>query len=341
LTPRLKKLARFNKVKKVLFRAVPFIKAEVTLALESGVDGLIVPTENMESAAALARCTVLDAAKVAAVTLCSREDEAKTAGLLDKGALVMLCRGWEIIPVENLLAHEDVAGKQGQLALEVAALSEAVLAAGILEKGVDTIVVAHEGATAIKDITAKIKSENILIPLSEAEITEITPVGLGHRVCVDTLSIFKTGQGMLTGNSAAFTFLVNAETEHNEYVASRPFRVNAGAVHAYAHMPGDKTCYLEELDAGAEVLIVDQDGKTITAIVGRVKVEKRPMLLIKARVGDREGTVFLQNAETIRLVKPGGVAVSVVTLSAGDKILCRVDTAGRHFGMRIKEEILE
>jgi 3-dehydroquinate synthase II len=39
---------------------------------------------------------------------------------------------------------------------------------------------------------------------------------------------------MLVGNSSAFTFLVNAETESNPYVAPRPFRINAGAVHAYA-----------------------------------------------------------------------------------------------------------
>jgi 3-dehydroquinate synthase II len=146
---------------------------------------------------------------------------------------------------------------------------------------------------------------------------------------------------MLTGNSAAFTFLVNAETEHNEYVAARPFRVNAGAVHAYACLPGDRTCYLEELAPGAKILIADQQGKTFTSIVGRVKVEKRPMLLIKAEAGEKAGSVFLQNAETIHLVKPDGSTASVVALAPGDRVLCRVDEAGRHFGMRIREEIFE
>jgi 3-dehydroquinate synthase II len=49
----------------------------------------------------------------------------------------------------------------------------------------------------------------------------------------------------------------------------------------------------------------------------------------------------LQNAETIRLVRPGGDPVSVVSLKAGDEILCRLDSAGRHFGMKIKEDITE
>jgi 3-dehydroquinate synthase II len=65
------------------------------------------------------------------------------------------------------------------------------------------------------------------------------------------------------------------------------------------------------------------------------------MLLIRARNGDAEGSVFLQNAETIRLVTPGGVPVSVVDLKTGDAVLCLPDSAGRHFGMRITEEIKE
>ena len=65
------------------------------------------------------------------------------------------------------------------------------------------------------------------------------------------------------------------------------------------------------------------------------------MLLIKATCGDREGTIFLQNAETIRVTRESGEPVSVVTLEPGDRILCRTDQAGRHFGMRITEEIKE
>jgi 3-dehydroquinate synthase II len=31
----------------------------------------------------------------------------------------------------------------------------------------------------------------------------------------------------------------------------------------------------------------------------------------------------------------------VVALKPGDKVLCRLDEAGRHFGMRIREDIQE
>ena len=69
------------------------------------------------------------------------------------------------------------------------------------------------------------------------------------------------------------------------------------------------------------------------------------MLLVEACVktaeGEKCGAIFLQNAETIRLTAPGGRPVSVVKLKAGDKVLVRIDEAGRHFGMRIKEDIKE
>ena len=193
----------------------------------------------------------------------------------------------------------------------------------------------------LKEIVARCKLSRDHEELQEAVVTRIEPAGLGHRVCVDTLSMLHRGQGMLVGNSSAFTFLVHAETEHNEYVAARPFRVNAGAVHAYVRLPGDRTTYLAEVKAGSEMLVVDSQGGTTVAVAGRVKVEVRPMLLIEARVGEKMGAVFLQNAETIRLTAPDGTPVSVVTLKPGDRVLCRLDDAGRHFGMRIKEDIQE
>ena len=43
----------------------------------------------------------------------------------------------------------------------------------------------------------------------------------------------------------------------------------------------------------------------------------------------------------IELTAPDGTPLSVVSLKPGDTVLCRLDQAGRHFGMRIQEEIRE
>lgn len=322
-------------MKKIYFSAVPFDKNLVTLALESGVDGIVVPDDQVDGVKALGRTEVIPQSGLTPVCLKEKADEEKAVSCLLAGDKVVLTLGWEIIPVENILAQAD------DLGVEVSSLHQARLAAGILEKGVDWMVVTPEGAPDLKSIVAEVKLSQGILELDKATVTEVTPVGLGHRVCVDTMSMLKTGQGMLVGNSSAFSFLVHAETEDNPYVAARPFRINAGAVHAYAQMPGDKTRYLEELKSGDEVLIVDHAGATTLATIGRLKVEVRPMLLIKAKVGETEGAVFLQNAETIRVTRPDGQPVSVVSLQPGDEILVRLDTAGRHFGMRITEDIVE
>jgi 3-dehydroquinate synthase II len=321
--------------KEIWLKSIPFDKVLVTLALESGVDGLVVEEKDAKAVTALGRTKTLTPKEFESVKLDEKADEETAVAHLKKGKTVFLENGWEIIPVENILAQTEGLG------VEVASLDQARLAAGILERGVDKIMVLPEGAPDLKKIVAELKLSQGEISLAPAKITAIEPVGLGHRVCVDTISVLKTGQGMLVGNSSAFTFLVNAETESNPYVAARPFRINAGAVHAYAAMPGDKTTYLEEIGSGTEVLIVSHEGKTSLATVGRAKVEVRPMLLITAEINGVEGKVFLQNAETIRLVAPGGMPISVVSLKVGDEVLCGADVAGRHFGMRISEEIKE
>lgn len=322
-------------VKHVWFSAIPFDKKLVTLALESGVDAIITDAKHAEDVRALGRVEVLTPGDVTRVTLSSKADEETAVSALKAGKKTTLALGWEIIPVENILAQSTGLG------VEVADLDQARLAAGILERGVDVIVVLPQAAADLKKIVADVKLSQGKVALNKGVITSIQAAGLGHRVCVDTMSMLKKGQGMLVGNSSAFTFLVHAETESNPYVAARPFRVNAGAVHAYAVMPGDKTRYLEELSSGNEVLVVSADGSTSLATIGRVKVEIRPMLLITAKVGDVEGALFLQNAETIRLTRADGEPVSVVSLKVGDEVLCKVDEAGRHFGMRISEEIKE
>ncbi|MEZ0574598.1 3-dehydroquinate synthase II family protein [Halodesulfovibrio aestuarii] len=322
-------------MKKVLFASVPFNKDHVTLALESGVDGIIVPEKEMAGVASLSLCTVLAAESMPVITLTEKSVEEEAVERLKKGEQVIIGHGWEIIPIENLLAQSD------NVLVEANTVEEADLAFGILERGVEGVVVTADGITQLKQIIAQCKLSMGTLDLVPATVTEVRPSGLGHRVCVDTLSILKRGQGMLVGNSSAFTFLVHAETENNEYVAARPFRINAGAVHAYTQLPHDKTTYLEELSSGDEVLIVNHDGTTSIAIVGRCKTEVRPMLLIKAEVNGVEGAVFLQNAETIRVVDTKGNPISVVNVKKGDEILVRTDIAGRHFGMRIEEDIKE
>ncbi|NPB08653.1 MAG: 3-dehydroquinate synthase II, partial [Aquificae bacterium] len=193
----------------------------------------------------------------------------------------------------------------------------------------------------IKKVGSLIEEHEEKLPLVTVKITRILPLGLGDRVCVDTTSLLKRGEGMLVGNSSGGMFLVHAETEENPYVAARPFRVNAGAVHMYIRVPGNRTKYLCELEAGDKVMVYDYKGRGRVVYVGRSKVERRPMLLIEGRYEKKKLSCILQNAETIRLTRPDGTPISVAELKEGDEVLGYVEEAGRHFGMKVEETIIE
>jgi 3-dehydroquinate synthase II len=120
--------------------------------------------------------------------------------------------------------------------------------------------------------------------------------------------------------------------------------VNAGAVHAYARAPDGTTNYLSELRSGDEVQVVGTDGQTRESIVGRVKIEKRPMFRVQAAVETEEGEdrieTLLQNAETIRVATREGRR-SVTELEPGDELLVYYEPTARHFGETVEESIIE
>ena len=89
------------------------------------------------------------------------------------------------------------------------------------------------------------------------------------------------------------------------------------------------------------VLVSGATGRSHPATVGRVKIERRPLLLVEAEAEGRRFSLILQNAETIRLVRPDGSAISVVDLKVGDVVLGHLETGGRHFGHAIEETIVE
>jgi 3-dehydroquinate synthase II len=106
-------------------------------------------------------------------------------------------------------------------------------------------------------------------------------------------------------------------------------------------VPGGKTKYLSELKSGDEVMIVNHKGNSQRSVIGRTKVEKRPLMLIEAECKGKIISTILQNAETIRLTQPSGKPISVVELKKGSKIMTFLEEAGRHFGIKIEETITE
>ncbi len=89
------------------------------------------------------------------------------------------------------------------------------------------------------------------------------------------------------------------------------------------------------------MLVVNFEGRTYPAVVGRAKVERRPLALVEAEDGGQTFSTILQNAETIRLTQADGKAISLVDLKAGSEVLVYKETLGRHFGVQIDETVTE
>ncbi len=330
-------------MKQAWVKVDPWDKKRLTTALEGGADAVVVPAGRAADVRALGRITVVApdgdlvlGADVSEANLASMADEAEVARRAQTGPVIVHCDDWTIIPLENLVAQ-----CAANLFVEAATLEEARTFLGVLEKGVDGLVITAGDLKTVKAILKLVKESSPPVELAAARITGVKSLGMGDRVCVDTCTNMGPGEGMLVGNSSAALFLVHAESLENPYVAARPFRVNAGPVHAYIRVPGNKTRYLGELAGGDEVLAVNAQGRTQPAVVGRLKIEKRPLMLVTASFADKEFSTILQNAETIRLTRPGGEAVSVVQLAPGDEVLVALEEAGRHFGMKVSETIVE
>ena len=251
--------------------------------------------------------------------------------------VVIEVKDWKIIPLENIIA------KLHRLHTKIFAIAsnpkEVRKMFSILDVGVDAVIFSTGSMNEVREALVYLGSKSF--DLSTAKIIDIQEVGDGERVCVDTASMLNKGEGMLIGNRANFLFLVHNESVGSSFTSPRPFRVNAGAVHCYTLSPDGTTKYLSELETGVEVLVLDIKGKARRATIGRCKIEKRPMLMIKAKVGEEVGGIIAQDAETIRFVKPDGHLVSVTHLKKGDSVLVHSKAAtGRHFGMEISDEYI-
>ena len=329
-------------MKRIWVKIVPWRKELAIVALESGADAVVVPEKCSPKVKELGLMRtvsedgdIVPGKDVVFFEIKDKSDEEKAARLPSDQTVVLQMKDWTIIPLENILAQRS------NVMVEVTTSDQARTVLETLEKGADGVVLDTNDINEVKKTVTMVHASLPQIELKTAEVTSTSAVGMGDRVCVDTCNNMVPGEGMLIGNASTGFFLIQAECTENPYVETRPFRVNAGPVHAYLLVPAGKTKYLSELKVGEDVMIVNHEGQARPGYVGRCKVERRPLMLIKAAVEGQEISTIVQNAETIRLVQPNGKSVSVASIKPGTKLLVHLAEAGRHFGIKIEETIEE
>ncbi|MDR0471016.1 MAG: 3-dehydroquinate synthase II [Nitrososphaerota archaeon] len=276
-------------------------------------------------------------AKILRITIKDKtsEDLIVRAAQIGIPYLIVGTENWRIIPLENLIAR--IKGKS-KLIAEVTNAQEAKIAIETLELGTDGVLLKTSDPEELLKTLAIVKPETLKLQMTTAKIVATKPISTGARVCVDTCDLMTQGEGILVGSQSAGLFLVEAEVNENPYVNSRPFRVNAGSCSMYTLGNLQTTRYLQEFKAGDEVIIINREGQTRRANVGRIKIEIRPLILIEAQAQDKTIKVILQNAETIRVVTPKG-SKPVTELKVDDEVVVHLAAkGGRHFGISVPDE---
>lgn len=269
----------------------------------------------------------------------SNKDVEEIKTFSEKGAnfVIIDVEDWKIIPLENIIA--TLQGTATEIFALAKSIEEIETLFTVLELGVDGIIFESDDEDEVSKIQLIIRK--FAFNIAPAKILEIKDIGIGERVCIDTVSMLCEGEGMLIGNKSNFLFLVHNESVGSSFTSPRPFRVNAGAVHSYTITPDGTTKYLSELESGSQILIVNARGMARIVSVGRAKIESRPLRLFKAICGGDIGTIIVQNAETIRFLDKNHKILPVSHTKIGDEIMVfSKRPSGRHFGMEVPDEYI-
>ncbi|MDT3396391.1 3-dehydroquinate synthase II [Streptomyces sp. B1866] len=240
------------------------------------------------------------------------------------------------IPLEIVLAAAD--RSPGKLVTACADLAEAAVVLDVLERGSDGILFAPADASEVFALARLLEAGSPPLELTTLTVDRVEHHGLGDRVCVDTCTHFAEDEGILVGSYSTGFILCCSETHPLPYMPTRPFRVNAGALHSYVLGPDNRTNYLSELRSGSTALAVNAEGRTRRVVVGRAKLESRPLLTITARsAGGVVVSLTVQDDWHVRVLGPGGKVLNVTELRQGDELLGHLATDQRHVGLPIGE----
>ncbi|PRX46965.1 3-amino-4-hydroxybenzoic acid synthase [Prauserella shujinwangii] len=300
---------------------------------------IVDPTEHPTPAELATRHTGTEFGRFVEVVDAPTLEDACTAARGERWTLLKF-RDPTKIPLEIVLAAAHAA--EGSLITEVADVEEAGIVFGVLEHGSDGVMLAPGSVGAPTALKQAAETTSPDLDLVHLEVTAVTHVGMGERACVDTCTHFREDEGMLVGSYSKGMVLCVSETHPLPYMPTRPFRVNAGAIHSYTLSENGRTNYLSELRSGSRVQAVDVKGQTRMVAVGRVKIETRPLLSVDAVAPTGETVnLILQDDWHVRVLGPGGAVLNSTELKPGDVVLGYLPDKERHVGYPIHEYCLE
>jgi len=174
-------------MKQIWVKVIPWKKKLVTTALENGADALVLAEGDSEKAKKLGRIPTVApdgdlkwGEDVVEVTIRGSEDEKEVVRLAQTRKVVATTTDWTVIPLENIVAQTN------NVLVETSNLEDARTALGVLEKGVDGVVINVSEPAELKKILTSLRETGGEAPLTIGEVVSIKTLGMGDRVCIDT-----------------------------------------------------------------------------------------------------------------------------------------------------------
>jgi 3-amino-4-hydroxybenzoic acid synthase len=244
------------------------------------------------------------------------------------------------IPLELVLATTQ--NTPTRIFKMVSAAADGAVSFLTMESGSDGIVLDTNEIPEILSLDkAFTDSRAETFALQPAKVTRIQHAGMGDRVCVDTTSALRQDEGMLLGSTSHGGLMICSETHYLPYMDLRPFRVNAGSLHMYVWGPDNHVAYLSDLKGGDRVLAVSASGHARVVTIGRLKIERRPLLLIEAEMEGARVNGFIQDDWHVRVFGAEGEIIPSSEVVPGTELLGYLDSPGRHVGIKIDETVDE
>jgi 3-dehydroquinate synthase II/3-amino-4-hydroxybenzoic acid synthase len=244
------------------------------------------------------------------------------------------------IPLELVIAK--LQNYEIEIIKRVVSTEDGRVSSDVMEVGADGILLTTTNMEEILDMNKFMQqSRNTQLDIVSATVTKVEHLDAGERACIDTTSLLTKEEAMVIGSTSSGGLMVCSETHYLPYMNTRPFRVNAGAVHSYVWCPNDTTEYITDLRVGNQVTVVDLNGNCRSVNVGRMKIEVRPLLLIECEYEGMKINAIVQDDWHIRIFDGDGNPKSATTFRPGDKIMAYMCEPGRHMGVKILETITE
>jgi 3-dehydroquinate synthase II/3-amino-4-hydroxybenzoic acid synthase len=272
------------------------------------------------------------------------EDEASMLRACEEGGnyhyLLVEFKDETNIPLELVIAKLQQSNTE--ILKYVQSVSDAVVSKEVMEVGCDGFLIDTDRVEVISQLNQVVEhARSTTLPVVKATVTDVVHLGPGERACIDTTSLLTTEEAMIVGSTSSGGLLVCSETHYLPYMNTRPFRVNAGAVHSYVWCPNDTTEYITDLKVGGKVSVIDTSGNVREVNIGRIKIEVRPLLLIEAEYEGKKINTIVQDDWHIRIFDGDGNPKNATTFKIGDEVLAYECEPGRHVGVKILEKILE